>query len=373
MASESTDQASSPLLLSENRYPTGWFQVGWSDELAPGQVTSLTYFGQDIVVWRGQSGELHACDAYCLHLGGHLGVQGTVVGEEIKCPWHGWQWDGEGSNTLIPFSSQKCKPNLRLRMWTVQDWYGCIMVWHDLADRPPLWPLDTIDDLEGDEFLPMLPSCRVVHRIRAHPQLPLENSCDVFHVAFVHGGDAAEPVNMVFDEYCCYEDLAITYGGGKNGSWLTPDGEARAIIKARMWGIGNTWLRFPSELMPGVQLTNVTPVDDTYSDYYFAMSTRRSSDNLEAEEPGPLERRFVDLQMKVIEQDFFTWENMKVLHQPNFAVEEAKFYATLRRWCARFYPDPNDAPPDRLRFNDDDSEHVQIVLTANGALGEQND
>ena len=43
--------------------------------------------------------------------------------------------------------------------------------------------------------------------------------------------------------------------------------------------------------------------------------------------------------MKVIEQDFFTWENMKVLHTPNFAPEEAKNYAALRRWARQFYPE----------------------------------
>jgi hypothetical protein len=50
----------------------------------------------------------------------------------------------------------------------------------------------------------------------------------------------------------------------------------------------------------------------------------------------------IDLQMKVIEQDFFTWENMKVLHAPNFAPEEAKNYSALRRWARQFYPNLED-------------------------------
>jgi phenylpropionate dioxygenase-like ring-hydroxylating dioxygenase large terminal subunit len=228
-----------------------------------------------------------------------------------------------------------------LKTWTIQEWYGCIMVWHDVVGRAPLWPLDTIEDLDDGGFLPVLPSCRIVHRIRAHPQMPLENSCDVFHVAFVHGGQAAEPVSMVFDEFCCHEELAITYGGNRKNSWLTPDGPTRSIITARMWGIGNTWLRFPDELVAGVQLTNVTPVDETYSD-----------------------RRFIDLQLKVIQQDFFTWENMKVLHAPNFAVEEAKFYGALRRWCTRFYPDPAEFQIDRLEYEGNDGTYTPVAIRA---------
>jgi hypothetical protein len=48
--------------------------------------------------------------------------------------------------------------------------------------------------------------------------------------------------------------------------------------------------------------------------------------------------RWIKLQQEIIKQDFFTWENMKYLDKPNFAVEEAKDYAALRRWARRFYP-----------------------------------
>ncbi|HEX2562956.1 MAG TPA: hypothetical protein VHK25_03515, partial [Acidimicrobiales bacterium] len=48
---------------------------------------------------------------------------------------------------------------------------------------------------------------------------------------------------------------------------------------------------------------------------------------------------------EIIKQDFFTWENMKYLPKPNFAVEEAKDYAALRRWAQRFYP-PDTLPSD---------------------------
>jgi hypothetical protein len=84
----------------------------------------------------------------------------------------------------------------------------------------------------------------------------------------------------------------------------------------------------------------VTPVDDTYSDYCFSMTTKRTE---AAEEPTGVERKMIDLQMKVIEQDFFTWENMKVLHAPNFAPEEAANYSAVRRWARQFYPQPDDA------------------------------
>jgi hypothetical protein len=79
----------------------------------------------------------------------------------------------------------------------------------------------------------------------------------------------------------------------------------------------------------------VTPVDETHSDYWFGMTTRRKPDE---EGPTGTARRMIDMQMKIIEQDFFTWENMKQLHVPNFVPEEATNYAALRRWAHQFYP-----------------------------------
>ena len=60
--------------------PTGWFQVAWSDEIKVGDVHKMHYFGQEMVAWRAQSGRITLMDAYCEHLGAHLGFGGHVEG-----------------------------------------------------------------------------------------------------------------------------------------------------------------------------------------------------------------------------------------------------------------------------------------------------
>ena len=80
--------------------PTGWFQVAWSDEIGIGDVHRMTYFGEEMVAWRAQSGRLTVMNAYCEHLGAHLGYGGQVHGEVLQCPFHGWQWDAEGRKYL---------------------------------------------------------------------------------------------------------------------------------------------------------------------------------------------------------------------------------------------------------------------------------
>ncbi|MFN2425072.1 MAG: Rieske 2Fe-2S domain-containing protein, partial [Candidatus Binatia bacterium] len=61
-------------------FPDGWFQVAYSDELEAGQVEPLHYFGRDYVLFRGADGEARVFDAFCPHLGAHLGYGGMVEG-----------------------------------------------------------------------------------------------------------------------------------------------------------------------------------------------------------------------------------------------------------------------------------------------------
>lgn len=58
--------------------PEGWYQVAWSNEIEPGAVIPLRYFGTDLVLYRLETGELRLTGAYCPHMGAHLGYGGRV-------------------------------------------------------------------------------------------------------------------------------------------------------------------------------------------------------------------------------------------------------------------------------------------------------
>ena len=86
-------------------YPNGWFVMLYSDQLKSGGVQEVSALGLNLVAWRGESGKAYVADAYCPHLGAHLGVGGKVAGECITCPFHGWQFQGEtGCLAKIPYS-----------------------------------------------------------------------------------------------------------------------------------------------------------------------------------------------------------------------------------------------------------------------------
>src|SRR5690348_7814461 len=82
--------------------PNGWYQVAYTDELPARAVRTLRYFGRDLVAWRDDAGAAHVMDAYCPHLGAHLGHGGVVEGDSLRCPFHGWRFGGEGACVAIP-------------------------------------------------------------------------------------------------------------------------------------------------------------------------------------------------------------------------------------------------------------------------------
>jgi phenylpropionate dioxygenase-like ring-hydroxylating dioxygenase large terminal subunit len=94
--------------------------VGWSPEFPIGQTRPLNYFGEELMAYRDDSGDLHVMEAHCKHLGAHLGHGGTVVGDCVECPFHGWRWGPDGTNRLIPY--QPDRPNRGLTLRALRKW-----------------------------------------------------------------------------------------------------------------------------------------------------------------------------------------------------------------------------------------------------------
>jgi len=105
--------------------PDGWFQVAYSDELKPGEVLPLAYFGGSLVLFRSESGEASVLDAFCPHLGAHLGYGGKVEGNCIRCPFHAWKFDRAGQCTEVPYA-QKIPPKAKIKPWVVRELAGLI-------------------------------------------------------------------------------------------------------------------------------------------------------------------------------------------------------------------------------------------------------
>jgi phenylpropionate dioxygenase-like ring-hydroxylating dioxygenase large terminal subunit len=84
--------------------------VGWSSELKVGKALGRRFAGQPIVIYRGAGGEIFALEDRCAHrqVPLHLGV---VDGDEIKCHYHGWAYNGVGRCVDVPYLGRDRLPN----------------------------------------------------------------------------------------------------------------------------------------------------------------------------------------------------------------------------------------------------------------------
>jgi phenylpropionate dioxygenase-like ring-hydroxylating dioxygenase large terminal subunit len=170
--------------------PFGWFFVGYSDQLAVGAVKPLHYFGRELVLFRNEEGKAGLLDAYCPHLGAHLGHGGVVEGDSIRCPFHGWAFRPDGFCSKIPYG--KVTPPIVKRApvagpYPVTEKNGVIWAWYHPDEVAP-----TFEVLDHEEFSApgWATPIRREWRFASNPQEIAENGVDVAHFEFVHKMDS---------------------------------------------------------------------------------------------------------------------------------------------------------------------------------------
>lgn len=171
---------------SLENFAEGWYWVLTSPELKRKQAAAVKLLGRDLALYRSESGTVYALDAYCQHMGAHLG-DGKVEGEHIRCLFHYWKYDSTGNCIDIP--CQKIRPNVdKIRSWPVEERYGLIWVW---TGDTPKFPLPEVPELEGKEI------CSAIgHSFekKCHPNVIMINAIDEQHFYSVHA--LPVPLNM---------------------------------------------------------------------------------------------------------------------------------------------------------------------------------
>jgi phenylpropionate dioxygenase-like ring-hydroxylating dioxygenase large terminal subunit len=91
-------------------HPDHWYPVAWSENLKAGKPIGRRFAGEPIVLWRGRDGRIFALEDRCAHrqVPLHLGV---VKGDELKCHYHGWAYDGTGRCVDVPYLGRERLPN----------------------------------------------------------------------------------------------------------------------------------------------------------------------------------------------------------------------------------------------------------------------
>jgi len=322
--------------------PTGWYQIGWSADFPAGASRPLRYFGEDLVAYRGDDGVLRVLEAHCKHLGAHMGHGGKVVGDCIRCPFHGWEWGADGQVAVIPGQSRPNRTQ-QLRVWPVMEQHGLVFMWHHPAGEEPSWEmLDVFGcypefDIPPDQYYPPVPSfTRKDVGEPVHPQIVLENSADSAHFEYVHHATVTPKVlHWSHDEHLWY-----FIAGYPNTRSNDPD-DMVLKLHSRLFGLGGAISIFEGTYTHRM-VFSTTPVEVGKSDLFYTIWWRREPGDTSPEAPAPLVEKVTRQFLTTVEDDLEIWRYQKWVDKPVYSRVDAKGYATLRRWSQQFY----DVPPE---------------------------
>jgi nitrite reductase/ring-hydroxylating ferredoxin subunit len=303
-------------------FPNGWFQVAFTEDLAPGAVLSLEAFGRKLVAFRSEAGEARVFDAYCPHLGADLGVGGKVEGDSIRCPFHGWRFGSDGVCNEVPYA-KRIPPAAALRAWPVREHSGVIMVWHHAERKEPDHEVPPVAEYQNPEWTPYE---RRQWKIKTHNHEMGENQVDRAHFRFVHGTMEvpeceAAPEGPVFKVY-------------QRSKMQTPRGPVIGKIDITAYGYGISLVRF-SGIVDTLLIACVTPIDGEHVDVSFVFTVKKLANENATRGVGAALIADIEKQMR---EDTPIWEH-KIYHERPLLCDGDGPIAQYRRWSKQFYSD----------------------------------
>nr|H9N291.1 RecName: Full=Oxidoreductase NdmD [Pseudomonas putida]AFD03119.1 methylxanthine N-demethylase electron transfer protein [Pseudomonas putida] len=123
-----------------------WFPIATTEDLPKRHVFHATLLGQEMAIWRDDSGSVNAWENRCPHRGLRLTL-GANTGNELRCQYHGWTYEsGTGGCTFVPAHRDAPPPNAaRVNTFPVREKHG--FIWTTLG-QPPGEPISILDDAQ---------------------------------------------------------------------------------------------------------------------------------------------------------------------------------------------------------------------------------
>ena len=161
--------------------------------------------GEDLVLWRDSGGTPHALRDLCIHRGTALSL-GRVVGDRIMCPYHGWQYGGDGVCTLIPQLADPTRipGKAKVDAFACEERYGLLWV----AMEAPRYALPEIPEFEDADWIVVRAG---PYAWNADASRQLENFTDFGHFPWVHPGLLGDPERPVVPDYSVRTDGHVLY------------------------------------------------------------------------------------------------------------------------------------------------------------------
>ena len=142
----------------------------------------LRILGEDLVVFRDRRGAVGLLELHCPHRGNSLEF-GLISEKGIRCCYHGWLFDVDG--TILETPGEPCDSTLKDRLYhgayPVHEYQGLVFAYMGPPDQQPKFPVLDTFDLPGYRLTARQGSLWPCNWLQVK-----ENSMDPAHLAFLH-------------------------------------------------------------------------------------------------------------------------------------------------------------------------------------------
>ncbi|MGH6990847.1 MAG: Rieske 2Fe-2S domain-containing protein, partial [Stellaceae bacterium] len=159
---------------------TFWHPIARSALLKPGTAMPVRILSEDLTLYRGASGRAYLIGGRCAHRLTLIHT-GWVEGEEIRCIYHGWRYDGAGHCTERPAENDKLPTDITIDGYALHEYGGLVFAYLG-AGPAPAFDLPRKDAFERPGGLLFTRT----ERWQCNWFQQVENSLDATHVSFVH-------------------------------------------------------------------------------------------------------------------------------------------------------------------------------------------
>lgn len=256
-------------------YINFWYPIVRSEDLPMDTPQKATVLGANLVAFRDEAGYAHVLSDTCVHRGASLGGAWSagnvprIVDGCIVCPYHGWEFNGEGHCVNVPSIGYGMKTPARAKIdsYPVQEKYGIVFAFlGDLPEgaRPPLLEVEEYgkDGWRANTVL--------VFDVNYYYERSIENALDPAHNEFVHPTHGFTAMNRDTYHVRRYDTEGHVQGWGM---WFMHKFEAPPLDPQK-WGKTRTE---PGDLWagggtygPNVVVTHINPQPDAgFRQYFF--------------------------------------------------------------------------------------------------------
>ena len=157
-----------------------WHPVAMSSEINDLPV-ALRILGEDLVAFRDKRGQIGVLHRHCSHRGTSL-EYGIVSERGIRCCYHGWLYDVDGTILETPGEppDSKLKDSFYHGAYPAIEYKGLVFTYMGLPDQKPEFPIYDTFELPDNRLLPYaIPQ-------RCNWLQIIDNTMDPIHAVFLH-------------------------------------------------------------------------------------------------------------------------------------------------------------------------------------------